>query len=36
MGTARASTIIDVMTSLELKFAGITSQLAKDASPCRR
>jgi len=33
---ARAPTVIDVMTSLEVTFADITSQLAKDASPRRR
>ena len=32
---ARAPTVIDVMTSLEVTFADITSQLAKDASPRR-
>src|SRR6201987_1500650 len=34
--TARIPTVIDVMTSLEVTFADITSQLAKDASPRRR
>jgi len=34
--TARAPTVIDVMTSLKVTFADITSQLAKDASPRRR
>ena len=33
---ARAPTVIDVMTSLKVTFADITSQLAKDASPRRR
>jgi len=33
---ARAPTVIDVRTSLEVTFADITSQLAKDASPRRR
>jgi acetolactate synthase I/II/III large subunit len=33
---ARTPTVIDVMTSLEVTFADITSQLAKDASPRRR
>jgi acetolactate synthase-1/2/3 large subunit len=33
---ARAPTVIDVMTSLEVTFADVTSQLAKDASPRRR
>jgi len=33
---ARAPTVIDVMTSLEVTFADITSQLAKAASPRRR
>jgi acetolactate synthase-1/2/3 large subunit len=33
---ARVPTVIDVMTSLEVTFADITSQLAKDASPRRR
>jgi acetolactate synthase I/II/III large subunit len=33
---ARIPTVIDVMTSLEVTFADITSQLAKDASPRRR
>jgi acetolactate synthase-1/2/3 large subunit len=33
---ARGPTVIDVMTSLEVTFADITSQLAKDASPRRR
>jgi acetolactate synthase-1/2/3 large subunit len=33
---ARAPSVIDVMTSLEVTFADITSQLAKDASPRRR
>jgi acetolactate synthase-1/2/3 large subunit len=33
---ARAPTVIGVMTSLEVTFADITSQLAKDASPRRR
>ena len=33
---ARAPTVIDVRTSLEVNFADITSQLAKDASPRRR
>ena len=33
---ARAPTVIDVMASLEVTFADITSQLAKDASPRRR
>jgi acetolactate synthase-1/2/3 large subunit len=34
--TARMPTVIDVMTSLEVTFADITSQLAKEASPRRR
>ena len=33
---ARVPTVIDVMTSLKVTFADITSQLAKDASPRRR
>jgi acetolactate synthase I/II/III large subunit len=33
---ARQPTVIDVRTSLEVTFADITSQLAKDASPRRR
>jgi len=33
---ARAPTVIDVRTSLEVTFADITSQLAKDSSPRRR
>jgi acetolactate synthase-1/2/3 large subunit len=33
---ARTPTVIDVMTSLKVTFADITSQLAKDASPRRR
>lgn len=33
---ARTPTVIDVMTSLEVTFADITSQYAKDASPRRR
>ena len=33
---ARAPAVIDVMTSLEVTFADVTSQLAKDASPRRR
>ncbi len=33
---ARVPAVIDVMTSLEVTFADITSQLAKDASPRRR
>jgi acetolactate synthase-1/2/3 large subunit len=33
---ARAPFVIDVMISLEVTFADITSQLAKDASPRRR
>jgi acetolactate synthase-1/2/3 large subunit len=33
---ARQATVIDVRTSLEVTFADITSQLAKDASPRRR
>jgi acetolactate synthase I/II/III large subunit len=33
---ARTPTVIDVMTSLEVTFADVTSQLAKDASPRRR
>jgi acetolactate synthase-1/2/3 large subunit len=33
---ARSPTVIDVMTSLEVTFADITSQYAKDASPRRR
>jgi acetolactate synthase-1/2/3 large subunit len=33
---AHAPTVIDVRTSLEVTFADITSQLAKDASPRRR
>ena len=32
----RGPTVIDVTTSLEVTFADITSQLAKDASPRRR
>jgi hypothetical protein len=32
----RAPTVIDVMTSLEVAFADITSRLAKDASPRKR
>jgi acetolactate synthase I/II/III large subunit len=33
---AREPSVIDVRTSLEVTFADITSQLAKDASPRRR